>query len=51
MLKPNRVRDACRERRPSFGVYARIPSTATIELLAHAGLDCALLDEGRPAIR
>ncbi|HLY22735.1 MAG TPA: aldolase/citrate lyase family protein [bacterium] len=44
MLKPNRVRAAFREGRPSFGVYARIPSTATIELLAHAGLDFVRID-------
>lgn len=44
MLRPNRVRVAYREGRPSFGVYARIPSTATIELLAHAGLDFVRID-------
>ena len=44
MLSPNRVRVAYREGRPSFGVYARIPSTATIELLAHAGLDFVRID-------
>jgi 2-keto-3-deoxy-L-rhamnonate aldolase RhmA len=44
VLRPNRVRVAYQEGRPSFGVYARIPSTATIELLAHAGLDFVRID-------
>jgi 2-keto-3-deoxy-L-rhamnonate aldolase RhmA len=45
MLRPNRVRVAYRENRPSFGVYARIPSPATIQLLADAGLDFVRIDE------
>jgi len=44
MLAVNRVRQAYREGRPSFGVYARIPSPATIALLAFAGLDFVRID-------
>jgi 2-keto-3-deoxy-L-rhamnonate aldolase RhmA len=43
-LSPNHVRVAYREGRPSFGVYAPIQSTVTIELLAHAGLDFVRID-------
>jgi len=44
MLHVNRVRQAYVEGRPSFGVYARIPSPATITLLAAAGLDFVRID-------
>jgi 2-keto-3-deoxy-L-rhamnonate aldolase RhmA len=40
----NRVRQAHRERRPSFGLYARIPSPMMMELLADAGLDFVRID-------
>lgn len=44
MLHTNRVRQAYVEGRPSFGVYGRIPSPATIGLLADAGLDFVRID-------
>src|ERR1700736_3116490 len=44
MLYMNRVRRAFAAGRPSFGVYARVPSPAMIELLAFAGLDFARID-------
>jgi len=44
MLHMNRVRQAYVEGRPSFGVYARIPSPSTITLLAAAGLDFVRID-------
>jgi 2-keto-3-deoxy-L-rhamnonate aldolase RhmA len=44
MQPVNRVRLAHREGRPSFGVYARIPSPETIALLAFAGLDFVRID-------
>jgi len=44
MLHANRVRLAYVEGRPSFGVYARIPTPATIGLLGAAGLDFVRID-------
>jgi 2-keto-3-deoxy-L-rhamnonate aldolase RhmA len=44
VLHVNRVRQAYVEGRASFGVYARIPSPATIALLAAAGLDFVRID-------
>ena len=43
-LQINRVRKAFLEGRPSFGVYARLPSPAMMELLAFAGLDFVRID-------
>lgn len=44
MLPANRVREAHRDGRPSFGVYARVPSPTMIQLLAFAGLDYVRID-------
>jgi 2-keto-3-deoxy-L-rhamnonate aldolase RhmA len=44
MPRRNRVREAHREGRPSFGVYARVPSPTMIQLLAFAGLDYVRID-------
>jgi 4-hydroxy-2-oxoheptanedioate aldolase len=45
MMPPgNRVREAHRAGRPSFGVYARVPSPTIVQLLAFAGLDYVRID-------
>lgn len=44
MLPTNRVRQAYRDKRPSFGVYLRDPSPLMIEFLASSGLDYVRID-------
>src|SRR5260221_2344992 len=44
-LKPlNRLRQQWRERRPTFGAIATIPSIQTVQIMAGCGLDWIIVD-------
>ena len=40
----NRLRKLWRERRPTFGAIATIPSIQTVQIMAHSGLDWIIVD-------
>jgi len=43
-MPPNRVMALCREGKPAFGTYVRIPAPEVVESLAQAGLDYVRMD-------
>ena len=43
-LPSNRMREAARAGRPSFGTYVKTPSPVMVEMLGHAGLDFIRID-------
>jgi 2-keto-3-deoxy-L-rhamnonate aldolase RhmA len=43
-MPPNRVMALCRQGKPAFGAYVRIPAPDVVEALAQAGLDYVRMD-------